>query len=112
MAFPLTRRAMLALSGCAVVFALPGMAQNAPFLSGRVIWSSGVATQGMAVRLVRSGSAVASTFSDANGYYAFRDIPGQPRDYTVEISDAGGVIASIPVGDLLAGSVLPPITLR
>ena len=112
MEIPLTRRAMLALSGCAVFVALPALAQNAPFLSGRVIWSSGVAAQGMAVRLVRSGSAVASTFSDANGYYAFRDIPGQPRDYTVEISDAGGVIASIPVGDLLAGSVLPPITLR
>ena len=112
MTISITRRAILALAGCAAVLATPALAQNAPFLSGRVIWSSGVAAQGMAVRLVRAGSAVASTFSDANGYFAFRDIPGQPRDYMVEIADAGGVIASVAVGDLLAGSVLPPITLR
>lgn len=103
---------MLALTAGVILSTRPAVAQNAPFLSGRVIWSSGVAAQGMAVRLVRAGNAVASTFSDANGYFAFRDVPGQPRDYTVEIADAGGIMASIAVGELAAGSVLPPITLR
>lgn len=110
MALPVSRRSLLALP--AVLFGIAAAAQTAPFLSGRVTWSSGVPAQGLAVQLRRGGETVASTFSDSTGYFAFHGVPGQPREYTLDIVASGGVIATVTVGDLPAGSALPAIILQ
>jgi Carboxypeptidase regulatory-like domain len=108
------RRALVA--GIAVLVllsvAFAALAQGAPFLSGTVTWSSGVPAQGLEMRLVRDGQAVSGTYTDNAGYFAFRDINGQPKDYSLNVVAAGGVVANLPVGDVPPGGTMSPITLK
>ncbi len=92
--------------------AFAALAQGTPFLSGTVTWSSGVPAQGLEVRLVRDRQVVSNTFTDNTGYFAFRDINGQPKDYSLNVVAAGGIVADLPVGDVPQGGTMPPITLK
>lgn len=92
--------------------AFAALAQGTPFLFGTVTWSNGVPAEGLEVRLVRDGQVVSNTYTDNTGYFAFRDINGQPRDYSLNVVAAGGIVADMPVGDIPQGGTVPPITLK
>ncbi len=108
------RRALLAAVAVLVLLSIAAaaLAQGTPFLSGTVVWSSGVPAQGLEVRLVRDGQAVSNTFTDNTGYFAFRDINGQPKEYGLNVFAAGGIVADLPVGEVAQGGTVPPITLK
>lgn len=101
------KKFMAAVLAAFAVFA-PGAAQaQAPAanLSGRILSAhGGLPVQNAAVELDRNQQAVASTKSDANGFYTFK---GQPEgEYSVLVVASGFEATRIPQVFLLSGTTV------
>ena len=88
------------------------LSESAPFVSGRIIWSSGVPAQGLEVLLLRDGGTASTAFTDATGYFAFYGVPGHPNEYRINIMTAGGTVAEASLFNTPLGGTIPLITLK
>jgi hypothetical protein len=55
-------------------------------MHGTVKWSSGTAAVSVKLRLLQNNQEKAVTYTSQDGGYGFYNVPGQPGNYTLEVS--------------------------